>query len=58
VSFQPPAPDVRAMLEAWMAWERGDATPGRTLADLKIAGLRTLLEGHVADLDELAAQGG
>jgi hypothetical protein len=46
------------MLEAWMAWERGDATPGRTLADLKIAGLRTLLEGHVADLDELAAQGG
>lgn len=53
MSFQPPAPDVRTCLEAWSAWERGEVTPGRTLADLKIAGLRTLLEGYVADLDDL-----
>jgi hypothetical protein len=46
------------MLEAWMGWERGDLTPGRTLADLKIAGLRQILEGYVADLDELARQDG
>jgi hypothetical protein len=58
VSFTPPAPDVRKMLDVWMQWEKGDVTPGRTLADLKTAGLRTILEGYVADLDELAAQEG
>lgn len=39
----PPA-DPKKLLDAWLAWERGESTPGRTLADLKIAGLRQVLE--------------
>jgi len=41
---RPPA-DPAKMLAAWMAWERGESTPGRVLADLKTAGLRDVLEG-------------
>ena len=33
-----------------MEWERGESTPGRVLADLKIAGLRDIL-------DQLASSG-
>lgn len=40
-----PAPDPAKLLEAWMEWERGEATPGRTMASLKTGGLRDLLEG-------------
>jgi hypothetical protein len=36
------------MLEQWMEWERGEATPGRVMANLKTAGLRDLLEALVA----------
>lgn len=39
-----PAPDPAKLLEQWMEWERGDTPPGRTLANLKTAGLRELLE--------------
>ena len=31
-----------------MEWERGEATPGRVMANLKTAGLRDLLEAAVA----------
>ncbi len=41
-----PAPDPRKMLDVWMEWERGDTTPGQVLKDLKIAGLRELLEAQ------------
>lgn len=34
------------MRGAWEAWTRGDALPGRTMADLKIAGFRELLDAH------------
>ena len=47
--MQKPPPDPAKMLEAWMAWERGDNPPGRTVADLKIAGLREVLEQLVAE---------
>lgn len=43
-----PPPDPAKLLEAWMEWERGNNPPGRTLADLKIAGLRDILE-HLVD---------
>jgi len=49
-----PPPDPTTLLSAWMEWERGDAAPGRTLADLKRAGLRGVLEELVLTQAELA----
>lgn len=45
-----PPPDLAKLLESWMEWERGHNPPGRTLADMKIAGMRDILEGLVAEL--------
>jgi hypothetical protein len=39
-----PPPDPAKLLDQWMEWERGEATPGRVMANLKTAGLRDLLE--------------
>lgn len=39
-----PLADPAKLLATWMEWERGEATPGRVIASLKTAGLRTLLE--------------
>ncbi|MHB1496354.1 MAG: hypothetical protein ACYCXN_00340 [Acidimicrobiales bacterium] len=44
-----PPPDPVKMLRSWMEWERGEATPGRAMADLKTAGLRQLLESFAAE---------
>lgn len=41
-----PAPDPRKMLDVWMQWERGDTTPGQVLKELKLAGLREMLEAE------------
>jgi hypothetical protein len=43
----PPA-DPRKILDAWLAWEKGESTPGRVMADMKTAGLRQILEELVA----------
>ena len=40
---RPPA-DPAKLLAQWMEWERGEATPGRVMANLKTAGMRELLE--------------
>jgi len=48
----PPA-DPQKLLDAWMAWERGDETPGQTLAALKRAGMRELLESTVRAQQEM-----
>jgi hypothetical protein len=48
-----PAPDPEKLLEAWMAWERGDESPGQTIANLKRAGLRELLESTVQAQQEM-----
>jgi hypothetical protein len=45
------------MLAKWMEWEKGEATPGRVLADLKTAGLRDVLE-HLASEARAAAEAG
>ena len=42
--METPPPDPEKLLDAWMAWERGDEAPGQTLAALKRAGMRELLE--------------
>ncbi len=49
----PPADPVK-LLCVWMEWERGVTTPGKTLADLKRAGMRQLLDDLVAAHGELA----
>ena len=37
-----------------MEWEKGEATPGKALADLKRAGMREVLEDLVRARAELA----
>jgi hypothetical protein len=44
-----PPPDPKKLLDEWMEWERGEATPGRVMANLKTAGLRDLLEDLAAE---------
>jgi hypothetical protein len=43
-----PPPDPQKLLAQWMEWEKGETPPGRVLANLKIGGLRELLEGLAA----------
>jgi hypothetical protein len=43
----PPA-DPAKLLEHWMAWERGEVPPGKTMSELKSGGLRDILEHLVA----------
>ena len=40
---RPPA-DPTKLLAFWMEWERGDATPGTVLKNLKNGGMRDILE--------------
>ena len=42
-----PPPDPAKLLEQWMEWERGETPPGRVMSNLKIGGLRDLLEALV-----------
>jgi hypothetical protein len=35
-----------------MEWEKGEATPGRVMANLKTGGLRDLLEALVASKEQ------
>ena len=44
-----PPPDPATLLEHWMAWERGEVPPGKTLSELKSGGLRDVLE-HLAEV--------
>ena len=39
-----PPPDPAKLLAYWMEWERGETMPGRVMSNLKIAGMRVLLE--------------
>ncbi len=48
-----PPPQPAKLLNIWEAWRRGESLPGRTMADLKLGGLRELLE---ADPDESTSQ--
>lgn len=46
MELPPPNPDK--LLAAWMEWEKGDTTPGTVLKELKINGMRQVLEELVA----------
>jgi hypothetical protein len=41
-------PDPSKLLASWMEWERGELTPGAVMKELKVGGLRDLLEGLTA----------
>ncbi|MCU1380187.1 MAG: hypothetical protein JWN29_3170 [Acidimicrobiales bacterium] len=47
-----PAPDPVKLLAQWMEWEKGEATPGRVMANLKTGGLRDLLEALAASKEQ------
>ena len=44
-----PPPDPAKLLAYWEDWERGEATPGRTMANLKTGGLAILLRALAAE---------
>ncbi len=48
-------PEPAKLLAAWMEWEKGEATPGRVLTNLKTAGLREVLDALVAQSEAAAA---
>jgi len=50
-------PEPAKLLAAWMEWEKGEATPGRFLTNLKTAGLREVLDALVAQAEAAAAAG-
>ena len=50
-----PVPDPTKLLSIWMEFEKGDATPGKLVSDLKRAGMRELLEALSQAATEAAA---
>ena len=43
MSFEHPAPDLGKIIAAWDEFEKGEAAPGRVLANMKTAGLDSVL---------------
>lgn len=43
MAFETPAPDLDKILLAWETWEKGEEQPGKTLANLKTAGLDQII---------------
>jgi hypothetical protein len=43
MSFEQPAPDLTKILAAWEKFEQGEEAPGRVLANMKTAGLPSVL---------------
>ena len=48
-------PEPAKMLSAWMEWEKGETPPGRVMSNLKIGGMREVLEALVAQAEAAAA---
>ncbi|HEU5083093.1 MAG TPA: hypothetical protein VFU14_07125 [Acidimicrobiales bacterium] len=46
-----PPPDPRKLLDHWMEWEKGEISPGELMKQLKMGGMRQLLEDLVAGPD-------
>ncbi|MCO8125700.1 hypothetical protein NHL50_00565 [Acidimicrobiia bacterium EGI L10123] len=44
-----PPPNPEKLLDHWMEWEKGEIPPGELMKQLKMHGMRQLLEGIVAD---------
>ena len=48
MAFERPAPDLTKLITAWDAFEKGEEMPGKTLANLKTAGLDEVLKQLIA----------
>ncbi len=48
MAFEAPAPDLTKLIAAWEEWERGEQAPGKVLANMKTAGMATILQQLVA----------
>jgi len=46
-----PPTDPRKLLEHWMEWEKGETSPGDLMKQLKMGGMRQLLEELAAAHD-------
>ena len=51
-----PPPEPAKLLIAWMEWERGETPPGRVMSNLKMAGMREVLESLVAAAEAAASE--
>lgn len=49
-----PPPNPQKLLDHWMEWEKGEIPPGELMKQLKVHGMRQLLE----DIVEAAEPGG
>lgn len=47
-SFERPVADLAKIIAAWEEWERGSEAPGKTLTDMKKAGLAEVFSELVA----------
>jgi hypothetical protein len=43
MGFTTPLPDMDKIRTAWEVWERGEEQPGKTLSNLKTAGLDVVI---------------
>ncbi len=43
-TFERPAADLNKILSAWDEWERGEEAPGKTMTNMKKAGLAEILK--------------
>ena len=48
MGFTTPAPDLERIRTAWVTWERAEEQPGKTLANLKTAGLDEVIRQLIA----------
>jgi len=37
-------PDPTKLLSSWMEWEKGETPPGRVMSNLKLGGMKEMLE--------------
>ena len=50
-----PPPDPVKLLASWMEWEKGETPPGKVISNLKLGGMKELLE-MAAEQARLAAE--
>ena len=46
-----PPPNPAKLLDHWMEWEKGEIPPGELMKQLKMHGMRQLLEAQVSGTD-------
>lgn len=46
--METPPPNPRTLLDHWMEWEKGEIAPGELMKQLKMGGMRQILEDMVA----------